>query len=198
MDTNKSSNKLLIVLIIILTPLVVGGWIWALFLQAPATPTDDAPTEPPSQGTGPDDNGNNEDATDPNLARARRDTQRKYDMDRVVAQTLQYMTNNQGQVPFTGPAANEDGAWTAFKNNYLDLPDNTFNDPNGEPYIMNYRGNATAAVGSGPLVFGNYNIYIYGAARCEGELAIPVENGARRVAFRYALEDGSVYCVDNS
>jgi len=138
----------------------------------------------------------------PTLQRNQRDTQRRSDMDRVAAQVQAYMGNNNGRVPFTGPAANENGAWAAFLRDYLNTP-NPFLDPNGESYTITYKGNAaagtanTAGVGSEALDF-NQTIYVYGAATCDGESAVAVANGTRRVAFRLKLEGAGVYCVDNA
>ena len=147
----------------------------------------------------------------PTLQRNQRDTQRRNDLDRVGAQVSSYMTNNQGRVPFTGPAANENGAWNNFRLNYLcstagcALDEEEFRDPNGEVYIMDYQGNASNSVGNEVIPFGAITvgtntgmpIRVYGAAECNGENAVPVASGTRRVAFRMKLEGAGTYCVDN-
>ncbi|MDR0979686.1 MAG: type II secretion system GspH family protein [Candidatus Nomurabacteria bacterium] len=147
----------------------------------------------------------------PTLQRNQRDTQRRNDLDRVAAQITQYSTNNQGRVPFTGPAANENGAWNNFRLNYLCSTadcagdEEEFRDPNGELYIMSYQGNATGEIGSEAIPFGAVTvgsstgmpIRIYGSAECSGENAIPVASGTRRVAVRIKLEGSGTYCKDN-
>lgn len=147
----------------------------------------------------------------PILQRNQRDTQRRNDLDRVTAQVSSYMTNNQGRVPFTGPAANENGAWNNFRLNYLCSSANCaadteeFRDPNGELYIFSYQGNASGSVGNEAMSFGAITvgsntgmaIRVYGAAECNGENAVPVSSGTRRVAFRMKLEGAGIYCLDN-
>ena len=141
----------------------------------------------------------------PTLQRNQRDTQRRDALGRVASQTQQFMSNNQGRVPFTGPAANENGAWNNFRLNYLDLANDPFLDPNGLPYLLIYQGNASATVGSEAITFGSVTvgadtgmpIRVYGAARCDGENAVAAPNGARLVAFRMKLEGAGTACRDN-
>jgi len=141
----------------------------------------------------------------PTLQRNQRDTQRRDAVGRVASQTSQFMTNNQGRVPYTGPTANENGAWNAFRLNYLHSDSDPFIDPNGEQYILVYVGNASASVGNEALDFGAITsggvtgmpIMVYGNARCDGENAVHVPNGSRRVAFRMKLEGAGTYCQDN-
>jgi prepilin-type N-terminal cleavage/methylation domain-containing protein len=147
----------------------------------------------------------------PTLQKNQRDTQRRNDLDRVTAQVSSYSTNNQGRVPFTGPAANENNAWNNFRINYMCSTANCtgeteeFIDPNGVPYIFVYQGNASGSIGNEAMTFGSVTvgtntgmpIRVYGAAECSGENAVPVANGTRRVAFRMKLEGSGIYCLDN-
>ncbi|MCL2038712.1 type II secretion system GspH family protein [Candidatus Saccharibacteria bacterium] len=138
----------------------------------------------------------------PTLQRNQRDTQRRSNLDRVQAQTTNFMTNNQGRVPNNLANAGCDAQcqWSNFLVNYLNTPD-PFIDPSGEPYTIRWRGNAGGAgsVGSENRdALADYEISVYGEAQCNGENAVRIPSGgSRRVAFRMKLEAAGIYCVDN-
>ena len=111
----------------------------------------------------------------PALQRARRDTQRKNDVGRFIAQLEQYAGNNNGDYPNTQLKTNQ------FITDYMD----DFKDPKEGSYDVEYRASGVPDV---PQIF--YSV----DADCKGT-ASP---GNRAIAVGVGLEAGGVYCQDNS
>jgi prepilin-type N-terminal cleavage/methylation domain-containing protein len=119
----------------------------------------------------------------PALQRSQRDTQRKNDMSRFMAQVQNYQSNNRGNVP-TDAAAGA-GSVGQFVTDYLLTGGDTWSDPN--------TGAAYGYVGTNPAV-GEYEYQVN--ATCNGE-AIQAGGGNRRVAVRTDLEGSGFYCLSN-
>lgn len=123
----------------------------------------------------------------PALQRGQKDTQRKDDMARFGTALNSYQSNNNGNIP-------KDGKWDDFVERYLTVNGDSFQDPDSdETYKVSERG---ADQGSENLTFGDYTIYVYKNAKCDGENAIK-DGGKRNVAYRYKLEGGGTYCGNN-
>ena len=133
----------------------------------------------------------------PALQRSQRDTQRRDDMARFIAQLSQYQANNKGKVP--GASAS---AYTTFINNYLKAGGDTFDDPSsGKAYVIKGVTNCTSAATctqksgtSSDTEVGN--IFVYANATCNGE-APSYTKGANKIAVTIKLEGAGVYCGHN-
>lgn len=112
----------------------------------------------------------------PALQRARRDTQRKNDVGRFLAQLEQYASNNNGTYPDNQTELN------TFVTEYMD----DFGDPKEGTYDVNYS-NANTTVNVPEF---RYHIN----ADCKNT----TNPGNRAVAAAVGLEAGGVYCQDNS
>ena len=111
----------------------------------------------------------------PALQRARRDTQRKNDVGRFIAQLEQYAGNNNGDYPNSQIKTNQ------FITDYMD----DFKDPKEGAYDVEYRNDGTSP--DVPQIF--YSV----DADCKGN-----HPGQRAIAVGVGLEAGGVYCQDNS
>jgi prepilin-type N-terminal cleavage/methylation domain-containing protein len=112
--------------------------------------------------------------------KSRRDSQRKSDAARILAQAEQYASNNNGNYPST--AANA----ATFVTNYLNT--GSWNDPTtGATYTVTYGVGATAAAGS---------VRIASNASCTNG-ALVAGAGARVFGVQTYAENGGSYCVDN-
>lgn len=156
----------------------------------------------------------------PNLQRTQRDTQRRNDLDRLSTSLTQYITNN-NKLPNdgTGPGsvflinltttddAKNTNPWYKFAKNYLLAEGNdTFQDPNGDPYyldVANSAGSANLANFGGNDKHGSAVMVVAPKSRCNAEVDAsnnPFEpaNGNRNYAVAMRLEGNGIYCVDNS
>lgn len=154
----------------------------------------------------------------PALQRSQRDTQRRDDMGRFMAQLSQYQANNNGRTPAqtaanatTASAAN----WNSFIANYLRAGNDTFTDPDGSDYQVGYvcvmtndtTCNPVNSTAGTPAVLPSNNnmvwdtmknkIYVYVGARCNGESITFVSGSPRQIAIRYKLEGAGIYCGNN-
>lgn len=121
----------------------------------------------------------------PALQRSQRDTQRREDVSRVMAQIQQYQTNNRQRVPADFNALNA----TTFANNYLKRNEGEFNDPQ--------TGNAYQFVAGTETPSTQTMSYIVGQ-KCNGEnFTSGTSLGNRVVAIRIKLEGAGFYCQDN-
>ena len=111
----------------------------------------------------------------PALQRARRDTQRKNDVGRFLAQLEQYASNNNGTYPSSQAQMN------AFVTEYMD----DFSDPKEGTYDAKYLENQIPDV---PEFFYHVN------SDCKGT----TNPGNRAIAVAVGLEAGGFYCQDNS
>lgn len=141
----------------------------------------------------------------PALQRSRRDTQRKADVSRVMAQLESYAGNNDGSYPTAtgGNTATEFGDAAADTNafiaSYVLTQGSTLNNPgSGSLYTILFgTANADAATdfaGTGPTA-GDELVYAVGAV-CSGEF-MTASSGTREIAVVIELEDGNSYCQDN-
>ena len=144
----------------------------------------------------------------PALQRSQRDTQRRDDMGRFIAQLAQYQANNNNQVPGKPGTLND---WNNFITNYLRVGGDTFQDPDGTNYsvasvcvLTNNTTCANTSLGTkikpdAALTWdANKNqIMVYTNARCDGEKAVYVANSPNQIAVRYKLEGAGIYCGNN-
>ncbi len=127
----------------------------------------------------------------PALQRSQRDTQRRNDMSRFMAQIQQYQANNKGDVPKNPTASNCAAAATGnvqkFVEDYLTAAD-VWNDPDtNAPYVCDASPTSDPAVGE----------YQYKTnATCAGE-AFGTATGDRKVAVRTKLEGAGFHCLNN-
>lgn len=128
----------------------------------------------------------------PALQRSQRDTQRKNDLSRAITALTQYSSNNRGALP-----AVTTQAWNNFKNDYLIVESDTFEDPTGAPYVFNVSSSRDDGF-SPDVDFDAENpvIYVSVDATCNGEI-IETGQGSRKVALQMKLEGGGVACENN-
>lgn len=148
----------------------------------------------------------------PALQSSQRDTQRREDLARFSSQLNQYSANNRGKIPSN---TNE---WNTFLLEYLAKSDcnngeaihdclvrtaksgeNRFVDPDGDPYEVEYKGQAQDnASNNNAARNANFNhiIYVYDYAQCDGENVVR-SSGARKVAISFRLESAGVFCGTN-
>ena len=112
----------------------------------------------------------------PALQRARRDTQRKNDVGRFIAQLEQYAGNNNGTYPDNLIETNQ------FISAYMD----DFKDPKTGSYTVQY----TNTDADGPSV-PEFQYHV--DSTCSGG-----RPGDRAVAVAVGLENGGFYCQDNN
>ena len=149
----------------------------------------------------------------PALQRSQRDTQRDSDIARAMAAVTSFQKVNRNRVPEFGVEGAR--AWGScdpvdadgFCGRYLLVAGtdgntvDTFEDPDGTPYMF-VDGGAAVAGGAGtePRAWSNeddrHRIFVHTNATCDGEDAVP-SSGARKIAFRYALEGGGIICSSN-
>jgi prepilin-type N-terminal cleavage/methylation domain-containing protein len=123
----------------------------------------------------------------PALQRSQRDTQRNNDISRMMTAITQYQSNNRGKIPTD---------WSSFKTNYLTVNNaDTFEDPDGTAYTIKWKNNFSATNQAAPDKF-NHEIWIYGAAKCNGE-ALAAGSGNNQIAVLYKREGGGVICRNN-
>lgn len=121
----------------------------------------------------------------PALQANRRDTQRRSDLGRFLAQLEQYAANRNGTYPTTAQA-NATGA-TGFKQQYMKSNTGGFNDPS--------TGTAYTISGAAPTAAGQiqYNTN----SQCDASGDFSSGGGTRSVAAVIFLEGGGTYCQDN-
>lgn len=148
----------------------------------------------------------------PALQRSQRDTQRQNDISRLQTQLVQYQSNNRGRLPSntitmvesyfdddnqisgTAPTSSD---WVKFYKNYLLAGGDTFEDPDGSPYLLKVEAwNAADTTKTIDEEFGSHTVYITTGAVCDGESAVK-STGARKVAIQYKREGGGVICINN-
>lgn len=175
----------------------------------------------------------------PALQRSQKDTQRQNDISRLSTQINNFKTNNTGGIPGnaakndgltskvtgryekkTGTEAAKIGTWAYFYDNYMLAGNDTFQDPDGDPYgleVVWCNKSGTAAKPMGTTAVGTacpnteaqrtatefstqsrngHNILIVLGAGCDGETAIAA-TGARNMALIYKREGGGVICIAN-
>jgi prepilin-type N-terminal cleavage/methylation domain-containing protein len=112
--------------------------------------------------------------------RSRRDSQRKNDAARLLAQGEQYASNNNGSYPNSAATA------ATFVTGYLNV--GTWNDPTtGATYAVTYGVGTTNAAGQ---------VRIASNAQCANGLLV-AGGGARVMGVQIFAENGGSYCVDN-
>ncbi|MBS7346325.1 MAG: hypothetical protein KIG14_01270 [Candidatus Sacchiramonaceae bacterium] len=124
----------------------------------------------------------------PALQRNQRDTQRKRDVDRVLAAVQSYRANNRGNVP-RYLMGNE------FKGTYLTFEGETFMDPDGSDYNFARLDFEQEPPSRKRESNGATYIWVSWGGKCSGSYAVDA-NGANRHAIMMILEGGGVYCVD--
>ena len=122
----------------------------------------------------------------PALQRSRRDTQRRSDASRMIAQLEQYAANNNGNYPTDSSYIN--GANSTFAEDYMD----SFEDPSEGAYTIN----ALAAATNGDIDPGviEYSVTIKCSSTGNN---FETGQGGRDIAVRIGLETGGAYCQDN-
>lgn len=120
----------------------------------------------------------------PQLQRSRRDTQRRNDVGRVLAELENYAGNNDGDYP---DSASDMEATDGFKDRYLAGID--FSEPSsGQTYEFRDYGAASE----------DWHMEYEVQAVCDGEDFDTGTGNDRDVAIRVQLEAGDVYyCSDN-
>ena len=154
----------------------------------------------------------------PALQRSQRDTRRKQDVSRVVAQLQSYQSNNRSRLP--GEAADSNGSpktgnvtrdmikdnvatntWEYFYKNYLISEDSDdFADPNGDSYslkVVDTDAALPASFKEQASADPKYAIMIHLGFQCDGEDIKAATGGKRKVAVRYRGESGNVICQNN-
>lgn len=148
----------------------------------------------------------------PALQRSQRDTQRRDDMARFLAQLNQYQANNNGRVPHENAPEGTDitekynNGETGFIAKYLLAGNDTFADPSShEVYKVtsfercssdggdNCNGTTPGEVTESSALG---NISVYSNARCDGE-DVKYVQGDRKIAIRLNLEGAGIYCGNN-
>lgn len=123
----------------------------------------------------------------PQLQRSRRDTQRRNDAGRVLAELENYAGNNNGAYPAANSGTTA-GNFGDFQTRYLANANLT--DPtSGNPYSWDFGSAATPDLGE---------MQYATTAFCNGEGVSTTGAQARDVVVRVRLESGSTfYCQDN-
>lgn len=160
----------------------------------------------------------------PRLQKTTYDTQRKDDMDTLVASLMNYESSNRGVLPsatWTGVvtgyeskseaenhyiANNEAGEWGRFYVNYILTGSEAFLDPDGTPYNIGvYQCGATntgdecvAGVQVRDLTFedNDHTARVVVNAKCDGDRAVK-STGPRQFAVLYRLEINGTFCAAN-
>lgn len=128
----------------------------------------------------------------PALQRNQRDTQRRTDLSRVQTAIQNYQTNNRNRLPSDDELTDARTASASFITRYLTAGGDTFDDPNGAPYVFK----AATSGASVPATFTAGDIYFTKGATCDGE-SLNTGAGSGKIAFQYKLEGGGVHCVSN-
>lgn len=133
----------------------------------------------------------------PQLQRSRRDTQRKNDAGRVIANLEQWAANNNGSYPDAGSVNDMDDflvdyfQCTDIGGNVYDCPELT--DPSEGEMTLNLVG-SPATISSADAG----EMYYATNASCVGQdLVRATANGSREVAVLFHQESGARYCQDN-
>lgn len=134
----------------------------------------------------------------PALQRGQRDTQRRADVDRVVAAVTSYQSNNRNRIPTDAELTATREATSSFIKNYLLAGGDTFEDPNGDLYKFKVRGagQPVSGVDFNNTENGRGVIHFVRGATCNGENA-EGGKGAAKIAFLMKLEGGGVVCKNN-
>ena len=163
----------------------------------------------------------------PAMQRSQRDTQRRDQLSMMMTQITQYQANNRNKLPEDkipsgkvleiNPEELTDGdnvawiGWGGFYKNYLLAQNDSFDDPNGNPYklyIQTCTKGENDECSNGQRTYSyftgdendaraqNYKISVLYNAVCDGEKAV-YNSGSREVAILYKLEGGGTYCSNN-
>ncbi len=154
----------------------------------------------------------------PALQRSQRDTQRRNDMSALASQITQYQSNNNGKLPKPGSVQDYDESDTSvtmetwsclnmatdnsaqcFIRNYMNASgaaENTFKDPDGYYYGLNFHGNMSSGV-TMPTEM-DYTIHVWDHARCGENESVVKSDNARDYVIVYKLEGAGTYCNDNA
>jgi len=154
----------------------------------------------------------------PALQRSQRDTQRRNDMSALASQMTQYQSNNNGKLPKAGHVDKYDESdssvnmdtWacanmatgnsaTCFIRNYMNASgatENTYKDPDGYYYGLNFHGSAKSGV-TMPTTM-DYVIHVWDHAKCGDNESVVTSENARDYVIVYKLEGAGTYCNDNA
>lgn len=125
----------------------------------------------------------------PALSRSRRDTQRRSDLSKVIAQIQSYQVNNNNLVPNLATAKGR------FLKDYLKGGEGSteFTEPKiGKPYDFRDQDPAEGENGD-DLHLIQYKV----GYKCNGEDLTQISGGGRVVSVRIKLESGGIHCRDN-
>lgn len=118
----------------------------------------------------------------PALQRNQRDSQRRSDVSKFIAQLNQYAVNNRNQVPQANTAA-----MNKFLDSYMKRGDGEFKDPkSGNNYTVEFSGDPTTE----KLIYRT-------SAKCDNEDIVSLPGSPRSVAARIQLEGSGFFCKDN-
>ncbi len=125
----------------------------------------------------------------PSLQKSRRDTQRKSDLGRMLAQLESYAGNNSGNYPAASAAGMTNAG--GFVPTYMTAGGETWQDPSGSAYTFDF----TTAVGTAPT--GTGTIMYRTSATCSSTAGLlSSSTSARDVAAVMVLEKGYI-CQGN-
>ena len=128
----------------------------------------------------------------PALQRSQRDTQRRSDLGRFMAQLETYASNNNGSYPTAANTA-------AFVTNYLTNDGASFSDPQNDAGTPGVYDVVTLTGAAAPTIDDNLdNIFYRINAQCgASEGTFQAGSGTRSVAAMIAVENGIAFCQDN-
>jgi prepilin-type N-terminal cleavage/methylation domain-containing protein len=129
----------------------------------------------------------------PALQRSQRDTQRRNDVSRFMAQIQNYSANNKGCIPAVSTGGCPATTLATFVSSYLDngsgVPDNWKDPTTGDVYAVKATDvTSTDAAGT---------YYYASASKCNGESIEAVAGGTRKAAVRMKLEGAGFLCQNN-
>lgn len=129
----------------------------------------------------------------PALQRSQRDTQRRNDVSRFMAQIQNYSANNKGCVPAVSSGGCPSTTLASFVSSYLDngsgVPDNWKDPTTGSVYVSS-AADVTAASAAGTYYYAT-------SSTCDGETISAVSGGTRKAAIRMKLEGAGFLCQSN-
>ncbi|MBQ3261264.1 type II secretion system protein [Candidatus Saccharibacteria bacterium] len=141
----------------------------------------------------------------PNMQRSQRDSQRRQDYASLVANMIQFMTNNGGKMPTV-----RDGGYWDFYTKAKSFVNTSGEDPSGNSYVLvlfnarnflHYSTSAGAELSNTsrkihvpPKEPGEIAVIV--GARC-GDESIDTASGSKLFAVVGYMESSDWYCVDN-
>lgn len=128
----------------------------------------------------------------PSLQRQARDTQRRRDMETIIAAIKKYQSNNRGSLP----DGTNRSVWTSSLSKYLPTD---FKSPRGNAYSFVVRdctggvGNSCSNITENEIMTHPNNVYFGKSAKCDGSKIVKSAN-SRMVVVAHGLESGGIFC----